>query len=299
MEVVMSKSGRYLGIPLALAIGAASAFAAEPDWKSVDQAFGVAGVPQPDGAQRYNFPRRDLDVTLDGVKVKPGLALGSWLAFKPMANGVMVMGDLVLTSEEVTPVMKKLESEGIEITALHNHLLRSSPMTMYMHVGAHGDPVQLAKEFKAALSESKTPFGPAPAAAQEPESAVKIADLDAALHAKGKDNNGIYQYSFPRAEALKAGGMALTASSGTATSINFQPTDGGKAAITGDFVLIGSEVNPVIAALEKSGIEVTAVHNHMLDDEPRLFFMHFWANDNADKLAKGLREALDKVNLKK
>jgi hypothetical protein len=287
--------------PLAVAASmtlALPALGADPDWKAVDQAFGVAGVPQPDGAHRYNFPRRDLHVTLDGVTVKPGLALGSWLAFKPTDTGVMVMGDLVLTGDEVNPVMKKLESSGITITALHNHLLRSSPQTMYMHVGAHGDAVQLAKAFKAGLSESKTPFGPPPAA-QPTESNVKIADLDAALHAKGKDNNGIYQYSFPRAEALKDGNMPLTASSGTGTAINFQPTGGGKAAITGDFVLIASEVNPVIAALQKNGIEVTAIHNHMLTEEPRLFFMHFWANDDANKLAKGLHEALDKMNLAK
>jgi hypothetical protein len=274
--------------------------AAEPDWKAVDEALGVTGAAQPDGVHRYALPRRDLNVTVDGVHIKPGLALGSWLAFKPMDDAVMVMGDLVLTGEEVRPVMKKLEDGGIQITALHNHLLRATPMTMYMHVGAHGNAVQLAKALHTALAESKTPFGPAPApAAASAPSSVAIADLDIALHAKGKDNNGIYQYSFPRAEALKDGGMALSGSLGAATAINFQPTEGGKAAITGDFVMIGAEVNPVIKALLDNGIEVTAVHNHMLDDEPRLFFMHFWAHDDARKLAAGLRAALDKMNLAK
>ncbi len=133
------------------------AVAAEPDWKAVDRAFGVEGVPQPDGAHRYNFPRRDLAVTVDGVKIKPALALGSWLAFLPADNGVMVMGDLVLTGEEVNPVMRKLKSGGVEITALHNHLLRAAPFTMYIHVGAHGDAVALAKTFRAGLAESKPP----------------------------------------------------------------------------------------------------------------------------------------------
>ena len=278
---------------------AGAAYGAEPDWRAVDQAIGVEGVPQPDGAHRYNFPRRDLNVVLDGVKLKPALALGSWLAFLPAGDGVMVMGDLVLTGEEVNPVMKKLESNGVRITALHNHLLRSAPSTMYMHVGAHGDAVALAKVFHAGLSESKTPFGPAPAASPATPSGVKIADLDAILKAKGKDNGGVYQYGFPRAETLKEGGMTLSGSLGAGTAINFQPTTGGKAAITGDFVMTAAEVNPVIDALQKGGIEITALHNHMLDDEPRLFFMHFWANDDASKLAKGLRGALDRMNLAK
>lgn len=294
----MKRTISTLALLVAL-LPAVPSFGAEPDWKAVDQAFGVEGVPQPDGAHRYNFPRRDLNVMLDGVKIKPALALGGWLVFLPMGDGVMVMGDLVLTGEEVNPVMRKLLGAGIEITALHNHLLRSAPATMYMHVGAHGDAVQLAKAFKAGLSESKVPFGPAPAAAPAAESPVKITDLDALLRGKGRNNNGVYQYNFARAEVLKEGGMTLSNSLGATTAINFQPTDGMKAAITGDFVLIGSEVNPVIAALHKNNIEVTALHNHMLNDEPRLFFMHFWANDDAGKLAKGLREALDKMNLAK
>lgn len=275
------------------------AFAAAPDWAAVDAALGVASVPQPDGTHRFNFPRRDLTVTLDGVQIKPGLALGSWLAFKPMGDGVMVMGDLVLTGDEVNPVMKSLQQNGIEVTALHNHLLRSAPATMYMHVGAHGDPVQLAKVFRTGLGFSKTPIGPAPAAAASPPSDVRIAELDRILKAQGRDNGGIYQYAFPRAEALKDGNMPVGGSLGAATAINFQPTGNGNVATTGDFVLIASEVNPVIKALHGADIEVTALHNHMLNDEPRLFFMHFWANGNAAKVAGGLRAALDRVNLEK
>lgn len=289
-------------ITIALAMLSAFAFAghagaAEPDWKSIDQTFGVEGAVQPDGARRYNFPRRDLTVMVDGVRIKPAFALGSWLAFLPMGDRVMVMGDLVLTGEEVNPVMKRLAGTGIDVTALHNHLLRGQPGTMYMHVGAHGDGLQLAKTFRAALEQSKTPLGPSPAAVAAPAPTVKIADLDTLLRAKGRDNNGVYQYSFARAETLKDAGMTLSGSLGTGTAINFQPTEGNRAAITGDFVMIASEVNPVIEVLQRNGIEVTALHNHMLADEPRLFFMHFWAHDDAAKLASGLRAALDKLNL--
>lgn len=291
----MSHLSRALILLAALAV-APRAFA-ESDWKAVDQTFGIEGVVQPDGAHRYNMPRRDLTVKLDGVQLKASFALGSWLVFLPTADGVMVMGDLVLTGTEVNPVMKKLESSGVQITALHNHLLRAAPATMYMHVSAHGDATQLAKAFRAALAESKTPFAPVRPMAVSAPSGVVLADLEEALRAKGKDNNGVYQFSFPRAETLHDGGMILSSSMGAGTAINFQPTDGGKAAITGDFVMIASEVNLVIDALQKGGIEITALHNHMLNDEPRLLFMHFWANDDATKLAKGLRGALDKMNL--
>lgn len=285
-------------------LAAAPALAAAPDWAAVDAAMGVAAAVQPDGAHRYNFPRRDLSVTLDGVQIKPALALGGWLAFKPLnsqtgGNEVMVMGDLVLTGDEVNPVMKSLEQGGVEITALHNHLLRSAPATMYMHVGAHGDALALAKVFRAGLGFSKAPIGPAPAAAAPPASDVAIADLDRILKAQGRDNGGVYQYAFPRAEALKEGGMPIGGSLGAAIAINFQPTGGGKVATTGDFVLTAAEVNPVIKALHGADIEVTALHNHMLADEPRLFFMHFWANGAAAKVAGGLRAALDRVNLEK
>ena len=125
------------------------------------------------------------------------------------------------------------------------------------------------------------------------------AAIDKALGHPGKANGEVYQFTIPRAETLMDGGMAIPVSMGTGIAINFQPTGNSKAAITGDFVLIAKEVNPVIKALRENGIEVTAVHNHMLDDQPRLFFMHFWANDDAQKLAKGLRAALDKVNVAK
>jgi hypothetical protein len=282
---------------LALATLATSAYA-EPDWKAVAQALGKEGAVQGE-VYRVGLPRTDLHVKLDGVDIKPGFALGSWLAFHPMGNEAMVMGDLVLTGDEVNPVMKKLLDSGVEITALHNHLLRSEPATMYMHVFGHGDAVKLATALHDGLSLSKTPMAAAPAPGPQPQIELDTAAVDTAMGFKGKANGGVYQFSIPRAEPVKDGAMEVPEAMGSAIAINFQPTGGGKAAITGDFVLVGSEVNPVLKALRGNGIEVTAVHNHMLDDQPRLFFMHFWANDDAQKLAKGLRAALDQVKTAK
>jgi biotin operon repressor len=208
------------------------------------------------------------------------------------------MGDLVLIESEVEPVMLKLQQEGIDITALHNHVLNESPRIMYMHISAHGNAVKLAQALHDALAVTKTPPESAtPSAAQKID--LNTDQVDQALGFKGKDNNGIYQVSVPRAESIKENGMEVPPSMGLATAINFQPTGGGKAAITGDFVLLASEVNQVIAALRQNGIEVTALHSHMLNEEPRLFFMHFWANDDAVKLARDLKAALDKTNSKK
>jgi hypothetical protein len=298
---------RHLMLPLAVAVAVtfAAPASAAPDWAAVYRALGRVGTEQAGGVRRYGFPRSDLNVTLDGVAVKPALALGSWAAFQPMGDQVMVMGDLVLTHAEVNPVMSRLLASGFTITALHNHLLRSAPATMYMHIGGHGDPVKLATALREALAASRTPLA-APSRDSQPPSAgagssspiaLDTAALDQVMGIKGKPNGGVYQFSFPRAEKLTDGGMPAPASMGTATAINFQPTGSGRAAITGDFVLTAAEVDPVLKALRTNGIEVTALHNHMLDDQPRLFFMHFWAIDDAAKLARGLRAALDKTNV--
>jgi hypothetical protein len=277
----------------------AAAIAAESDWSKVADALGKAGTEMPGGVYRVGLPRTDLHVTLDGVELKPTLALGSWLAFEPMGGDAMVMGDLVLTEPEIDPVMKKLAEGGIEITALHNHLLRAQPATFYMHVLGHGDPTKLAAALHDGLALSKTPLDNATAPTSPQRLDLDTGMIDRVLGGKGRANGGVYQMSLRRAEAIKDAGMDVPEALGSAEAINFQPTGGGKAAITGDFVLTAKEVNPVLRALRENGIEVTAVHNHMLDDEPRLFFMHFWANDDSAKLAKGLREALDKVNLAK
>jgi Domain of Unknown Function (DUF1259) len=272
--------------------------AATPEvWKEVEQAMGRPGQMQAGDVIRFGMPRKDLHVTLNGVAIKPGLALGSWVAFVRHGSEAMVMGDLVLTEDEIAPVMAKLQSAGVHEAALHNHLVGESPHVMYMHLASHGDPVQIAKAVHEALALTKTP---GPDATSQPAAAADLGfdqkQVEQALGRSGKVNGGILQFGVPRSEQITDSGMTIPPSMGTSTAINFQPTGNGKAAITGDFVLLGSEVNPVIKALTDNGIQVTAVHSHMLSEEPRLFFMHFWANDDAVKLAKGLHAALDQTN---
>jgi hypothetical protein len=273
-----------------------SAHAQDADWQKVDETLGRKAAVSGD-VHRYGFARTDLSVTLDGVAIKPALALGGWVVFKPMHGGAMIMGDLVLLDSEINPVMAKMIASGIDITAVHNHLLRASPATFYMHIAGHGDPVKLATVIRDALAESKTPLTVAAPTTPPPAVDLDTAQLDQIIGAKGQANGGVYQFNVPRRDPVTEGGMQLSpvGPMGVAIGINFQPTGGGKAAITGDFVLTDEEVNPVIMALRTHGIEVTALHSHMLDEQPRLFFMHFWANDDAIKLAKGLRAALDKT----
>ncbi len=266
-------------------------------WGSTDAALGRAGAAQPGGVMKYSFPRGDLQVSASGVLLKPAFALGSWVAFRPMADGhAMVMGDLVLTEDEVTPVMRALQAGGVEQTAVHNHVLHESPRVMYMHISAHGDATDIARAIRTALATTRTPLGTpgAPAAASAAD--LDTAGIARALGVAGKLNGLVYQVSVPRAETIREGTEEIPASMGVATAINFQPTGGGKAAITGDFVMRASEVNDVIRALQEGGIESTALHSHMLMEEPRLFFMHFWANDDAVRLAGVLRSALAKTN---
>jgi hypothetical protein len=273
-----------------------AASAQEIDWQKVDDAFGRKAAVSGD-VHRYGFPRTDLTVTLDGVAIKPALALGGWVAMKPAHGGAMVMGDLVLLETEINPVMAKLIEGSLDITAIHNHLLRANPATFYMHVGGHGDPARMAAAIHDALAVSKTPLAPPASVGAAPSVDLDTAQLDQLIGVKGQANGGVYQFNVPRRDPITEAGMAMTPVGplGVAIAINFQPTGGGKAAITGDFVLTGDEVNPVVKALRSNGIDVTAVHSHMLDEQPRLFFMHFWANDDALKLARGLRAALDKT----
>ncbi len=270
------------------------------DWTQVDRAMGKTGAIQPGDVYKFAFPRSDLAVTLGGVPIKPALALGGWIAFRQTGdNEAMAMGDLVLREDEVAPVIAKLREGNVEQTALHNHLLRESPQVMYLHVQAHGSPTTIATAIHAALALTKTPFAaPASPPATAPTGAPTLdtAAIAAALGRTGKLNGTVYQLSVPRAETIRDEGMDVPPAMGVATGINIQPTGEGKAATTGDFVLIASEVNPVIQALTQNGIAVTAVHSHMLTEEPRLFFLHFWANEDIPALTRGLRAALDKTN---
>jgi hypothetical protein len=264
----------------------------------VETALGRKGAMQPGDVIRFSFPRGDLQVTVADVALKPALALGSWIAFEHAGSESIAMGDLVLTESEVGPVMRTLQKGGVEQTALHNHLQFESPRVMYMHIHARGDPTKIASAIHDALTLTKTPMA-SPAAA----SIVAAVDLDTTAIARilgtaGKMNGGVYQVNVPRLDRIMEHGTEVPPSMGVATAINFQATGAGKAAITGDFVMTAAEVNPVLRALTSHGIAVTAIHSHMLEETPRLFFMHFWANDDVSALAAGLRAALDKMNVK-
>ncbi|TLG71883.1 DUF1259 domain-containing protein [Methylocystis sp. B8] len=270
----------------------ASMAMAETDWSQVDAAIGKKAAVI-GSVHKYGLPRSDLHVTLDGVAIKPGLALGGWIAFEPTGQMAMMMGDLVLTETEINPVMRSLLANGVQVTAVHNHLLRASPAPFYMHVGAHGDPVKISKAIRDALAETKTPFEPSAVPVGEPPKIdFDTARVEEALGSQGKNSGGVYQFSIPRADAIKIEGATVAPAMGVANAINFQPTGAGKAVITGDIVATAKEVEPLLKALQSNGIEVTALHNHMLGDEPRLFFVHFWANADAVGLAKGLKAAL-------
>ncbi|MGI8498955.1 MAG: DUF1259 domain-containing protein [Gemmatimonadaceae bacterium] len=271
-----------------------------PDWSAVEQALGRNGAAQPGDVIRFGFPRSDLQIAAYGVTLKPALALGSWVAFKQAGTSSIAMGDLVLLEDEVGPVMRKLEEGGVQQTALHNHVLTEMPRVMYMHIAAHGQAERIGEAIHSALSLTKTPLEmPPPAPATPSAIDLDTASVTRALGVAGKVNGGVYQVSIPRLERVMERGMEVPPSMGVATAINFQPTGGGRAAITGDFVMTAGEVNGVIRALTSHGIAVTALHSHMLEERPRLFFMHFWANDDVTALATGLRAALDRMNVRK
>ena len=283
-----------LGIPV---VGRA----ADADWKAVEQAIGKTGQLQPGDVFRIGMPRTDLNVTVKGVPVKAGFALGSYAAFKQAGDHAMVMGDLVLLDQEVPAVMSGLFAGGLEVTAVHNHLNDMAPHVMYMHYSGHGDAVQIARALRQALSASGTPLGgAATAAAPTTGPALDTKAVEHALGRSGRDvGGGVFQVTVPRAETITEMGQPLLPGMGVVTVMNFQPTGDGKAAITGDFVLIDKEVNAVAKTLRQHGVDVTALHNHALMDTPRLFYMHFWANDDPTKLAGALKAALDQTNSRK
>jgi hypothetical protein len=291
---------RIGGIALIVA-ATAIAHAADPDWKAVEQALGKSGQLQAGDVFRVGMPRTDLAVTVKGVAVRAGFALGSYAAFKQVGDRAMVMGDLVLLDQEVPGVMSGLFSGGLEVTAVHNHLNEMSPHVMYMHYTGEGDAVQLAKALRQALSASGTPLGgagAAPAATTGPPLDTK--QIEQTLGRSGRDiGGGVFQVTVPRVEPITEMGRPLLPAMGVTTVLNFQPLADGKAAITGDFVLVDKEVNGVARMLRQQGIDVTALHNHGLMDTPRLFYMHFWASDDAVKLARGLKAALDQTNSQK
>ncbi|HEY2292206.1 MAG TPA: DUF1259 domain-containing protein [Thermoanaerobaculia bacterium] len=289
-------------LPLVLATLTALSVAAQettdPVWKSVDGVFGVAGKDLPGGTHRFGWPRRDLHVQVGDVPVQPALALGSWGAFvKEGGDKAMAMGDLVLLEPELTPVLTTLEAGGIEISAIHNHLINESPHVIYLHFSGHGNATALARTLKEALGKTGTPMTPAPPAKASPADEQAFKTVQEVLGRSGTLAGTVLQIGVPRAERIEEKGMEIPASMGMATALNFERV-GDRVATTGDFVLVASEINPVIRELRAHGIAVTALHSHMLEETPRLFFMHFWGVDTPEKIAGGLKAALSKVNTK-
>jgi hypothetical protein len=286
-----------LAAVLAFATVPAAAQQAQPT--PIQQVLGRTPAVTGD-VQRFSYPRSDLNVTVDGAKVQTALGLGGWLAFRPMggANHWEVMGDLVLTQDEVKPVLQRLVAGGLTITAIHNHLLRAEPFTLYMHVHGMGDPVAMANTLKDALALTKTPTTP-----PGPPPTTTTLDRAALEKIMGRSGTiaggGVLQFSIPRAQPVMEDGKPIPNPMGVTTAINFEPAGDGKVATTGDFILVGDEVEPVVAALTKGGVEVTALHSHMVGEQPRTFFMHFWAIGTPDQVAGTLKKAVDLTNSQK
>jgi hypothetical protein len=267
---------------------------AQVDSTALDKVFGKKGAVQ-GNVYRITFPRSDLKIMLGDFPVAPGLALTSWVAFDQMGGEAMMMGDLCMLDSEEPAVVSKLVELGLGITAIHNHLLGEKPAIKFLHFSGSGDPVRLAGEIRTVFAVTGTPLG-APSAANGGGTPDWSA-VEAVLGTKGRKSGNVLAYGFPRKEKLMESGMEMPAPMGMATGINLQ-MDGGRAATTGDFVLLADEVNKVVKALTAHGIAVTAIHNHMLHDDPRLFMMHFWGVGDPGKLAAGLKAALEQTNSK-
>jgi hypothetical protein len=274
---------------LALCAGPGAAQNPAAGWAAVDSAVGRAGMAQDGGVWTYRFPRRDLTVKVGDVTVMPGLALRSWGAFRRTGAGAMLMGDLVLLESEVSPVISKLEELGVHATALHNHVQGESPRVMYLHISAQGNPVQLGRAVHAALALTGTPDAVPDGKGLAIRFQLDTTELATALGRKGKVSDGAWSVGVPRAESIRVEGTVVPPAMGVATSIGIQPLGEGKAAVAGDFVLVPSEVTPVVQALRAAGITVTAIHSHMIGEQPRLIFVHYWATGDALALARALR----------
>lgn len=269
----------------------------EADWKPVTDALGRTGkFGDNNTVYRITLPRTDLQVISQGVPIAPGLSLGGYAAFARYDDGSMLMGDLVATEAELPKVTDALQAHGIAQTALHKHLLEQTPPIWWTHIHAMGDPTQLAQGLKAALDATAIAPAAAPPA-QQPPVDLDTAGIDAALGRKGTPDGGLYKFTLARQDTIVDDGHIVPATFGVTTTVNFQPVGGGRAAINGDVALTAPEVQKVIRALRAGGITPVTVHNHSLTDEPRLFYLHYWAVDNAVTLAKAMRTALDATNL--
>ncbi|MCU1284252.1 MAG: peptidase [Acidobacteriales bacterium] len=286
----------HLVVAFLVCFSCAAQTAAPDEWAPVGKTLGRSGKLQ-DGVYKVTFPRTDLYVRIGNTKVEAAAGLGSWMAFRKTASGAAIAdGDLVLLADEVNPVISALQAGRMEVTAIHNHLIGEQPQVMYVHFFGQGDAQALATTLKSALDKTKTPTV---AAASPP--AIPFPDqklIETTLGKSGTVNGKVLAFGFPRPHAISMHKETLPPAMGMATAINFQPSPKGVAA-TGDFVLGEDEVQRVVAALRKGDIAVTAMHNHLLDDEPRMVFVHFWAEGAAETVAKTLKTALDAVTQNK
>ncbi len=280
---------------LAFAIGGNGVAATTLDTTAIDSAIGRTGQAMNGGVYRIAFPRNDLSVRVGDLKLLPGFALGGYAVFLSTAQGALAVGDLVLLDREIQPVMTSLEQSGFQITAVHNHLRNEQPHVMYMHFMAAGDAATVAKSLRAALALSSTPLGPAATTVPQPPSFE--AAIEQGLGRTGKVSGKVLSIGVPRAETIEMNGVTIPPAAGVAIAMNFQDAGGGNVATTGDFVLIGSEVGPVQQSLISHGFEVTALHSHMIDDTPHLYYMHFWGVASPASIAAGLKDALSHVNV--
>jgi Domain of Unknown Function (DUF1259) len=260
------------------------------DFADVETILGVKGQMQ-EGVTVFRFPRSDIQVEIDGEPVPTALGFGGWTAWKAMGNEAMVMGDLVLLEKEVNGVISALGEANINISALHNHFLNENPRIMFVHVDGMGDPQKLARGLKNALARTGTPF-PSPTGAQpSPPPAIDTKRIEQIIGEKGQVGGGVFKITIGR-PGVTMRGTEVTSSMGLNTWAAFIGTST-RAHVAGDVAMTAREVNPVIRALRRGGINVVAVHNHMLDEEPRIFFLHYWGTGTAEELAHTLRAAFD------
>lgn len=280
----------FLLFCLLFLLGVAGLWAA--DFTEVEKMLGTSGKMQEEVVV-FPFPRSDIKVKVDGEQVPTALGFGSWTAWKEISAEVMVMGDLVLLEEEINPVISALAEANIEVSALHNHFLWEEPRIMYMHISGMGPAPALARGIRNALNKTATPKSPPGGAASPPRVTLDTKRIEEIIGHPGQSGGGVFKITIGRT-GVKMGGVELTASMGLNTWAAFNGTDD-RAHVAGDVAMTAREVNRVIRALRKGGIKLTAVHNHMLDEEPRIFFLHYWGSGPAAELAETVRAAFDQA----
>ncbi|MFL5808482.1 MAG: DUF1259 domain-containing protein [Flavisolibacter sp.] len=269
------------------------------DTSIIERVTGLKGKSNK-GEYKITIPQNDLDIEVDGFRIIPPMGLGTWVAFTPSPKGVMVMGDLVLTEADLKPVQQEVIRQGMTITAIHNHFIRNHPNVMYMHVGGTGTTEEMSQKIKSVLNKINESRGHNPSASSVPDVPYTIDSkkLDAIIGSTGEMSKGVYKYTIGRPDIkLVEHGVPISTFLGFNTWAAFQGTPE-HAAVAGDFTMTENEVEPVIKVLVENGIEVVAVHNHMVHEQPRIFFLHYWGVGNAEQLATGLKAALDQTGKK-